>query len=221
MNIQSASPVVLRSAGGLIFKVNRVRTCSGSVIFPKRASPKRRDGEGGSHAGSALRFRNDVGSGLNPVLWEVVWPGKPSKTHPAAFCRHHIQSPDSMDPFSGSANSIRPTRSQPLPTPLRFPFSEAQSCRYFNPNPISLSSLAIKVKDRECKWPDMVFPAPLLIMLLQINHEQFRIPLLDQAVSDKRIWIVGPQQEVNGPGIGLHQVPSLTPIPNPFTLPPP
>jgi hypothetical protein len=57
-----------------------------------------------------------------------------------------IQAPDCMDSLFGfpqPALSISANPRQPL---LAFPFSEAKSCRSFNPRPISISSLAVAVK---------------------------------------------------------------------------
>ena len=50
---------------------------------------------------------------------------------------------DSFFRFSESALSTNPKPFHPL---FAFPFSEAKSCRSFNPRPISISSLAVEVK---------------------------------------------------------------------------
>jgi hypothetical protein len=59
-----------------------------------------------------------------------------------------IQAPDFMDPFSGSATSIRPTSPNPFHPLFAFPFPPSKSCLSFIPSPISISSLAVEVKGR-------------------------------------------------------------------------
>ena len=50
-----------------------------------------------------------------------------------------------------------------------------------DPQAISISPLAMRLKGFDEHEPQVVFPAPLLIMLIQVDHSQLAILLLDQA----------------------------------------
>ncbi len=57
-----------------------------------------------------------------------------------------IQAPDPQDLFFRFPQSALSASANPRQPLLAFPFSEAKSCRSFNPRPISISSLAVAVK---------------------------------------------------------------------------